>query len=129
MVAYGKLRVGLWVAFFAAVAGLAFVVGQGAMQPSSRLVGSTSSLPPALQQEIAANDAAGLPGLDRGVAVPAGCDIRTSLDQNKGRPRIEQERTVHRQMQAGQTPAWIAASNQQLQSYLQVSVRDYCSSH
>ena len=64
--------------------------------------------------------------LGRGVTVPAGCDIATDLNPNQGRPRIEHERTVHRGLNQGNTPAFIAAANQQLQTYLQVSVRDYC---
>jgi glucose/arabinose dehydrogenase len=87
----------------------------------------TGTLPPALQAEIAANNAAGLPGLGNGVMVPAGCDIATSLEPN-GRVRIEQERTVHRQLNQGQSPVWIATANAQLQAYLQVAVRDYCAS-
>ena len=91
--------------------------------------GSTAGLPAALQAEIRANDAAGLPGLGRGVTVPAGCDIATDTDANVGRPRIERERTVHRQMNAGNSAAFITAGNAQLQAYLQVSVRDYCATH
>jgi hypothetical protein len=89
--------------------------------------GLDGALPASLQAEIAANDAAGLPGLGNGVTVPAGCDIATSLAPN-GRARIEQERTVHRQLNQGQSPAWIAAANAQLQAYLQVAVQDYCAS-
>src|SRR2546429_1554 len=88
---------------------------------------STGALPPGLQAEIAANDAAGLPGLGNGVTVPAGCDIATSLAPN-GRARIEQERTVHRQLNQGQSPIWIATANAQLQAYLQAAARDYCAS-
>ncbi|HEV2376463.1 MAG TPA: hypothetical protein VGS19_30360 [Streptosporangiaceae bacterium] len=83
------------------------------------------ALPAWLQAEIKANNAAGLPGLDRGVTVPAGCDIRTSMDTN-GRPRIERERTQHRLLNQGQSPGWIAVANAQLKAYLQAAVRDYC---
>jgi hypothetical protein len=66
------------------------------------------------------------PARDRADA-PSCCDIATSLEPN-GRPRIEQERTVHRQLNQGQSPAWVAAANAQLQAYLQVAVQDYCAS-
>ena len=89
----------------------------------------TAGLPADLEQEIAANDLAGLPGLGRGVAVPAGCDIATDTDPAVGRPRIEHERTVHRQLNQGNSAAFVAAGNAQLQAYLQVSVRDYCATH
>ena len=61
--------------------------------------------------------------------MPAGCDIATDTDPAVGRPRIERERTVHRQMNAGNGPAFVSAGNAQLQAYLQVSVRDYCATH